>query len=119
MSDKRIQILSTLLPAHSDFQPILKKLREKYNLPEAGILDPDYAEQLLSEKDIPWETIRGEIKKEIEGIPDFWPPNTQKLFDRFRENPKAFTDPEAFIETLNIEQDEVRMIQSRSSIFWE
>lgn len=108
MANKRIQILSTLLPVHSDFQPILARLRRRYNLPEAGILDNDYAEHLLSEKDIPWEKVREEIKTEIENIPDFWPESMQNLFKSFRDNPKAKSDPEAFIDTLNIEQEEIR-----------
>ncbi|MEX2162606.1 MAG: hypothetical protein WD751_11945 [Anaerolineales bacterium] len=108
MADKRTQILSTLLPAHPDFQPILNMLRDKYNLPEGGILDSDYAEQLMSRTNIPWETIREEIKTEIENIPNFWPKSMQNLFKSFRDSPKAKTDPEAFIDTLNIEQEEIR-----------
>lgn len=108
MTDKRIQILSTLLPAHPDFQPILTKLRKKYNLPDTGIFDREYANQIFSEVEPPWETIKQEIKKEIENIPDFWPKSMQNLFKSFRDNPKAKTEPEAFIDTFNIEQEEIR-----------
>ena len=108
MTDPRIQVLSSLLPAHPDFQPILKKFRKKFNLPDAGIFDREYANQIFSELDIPWETIKEEIKTEIENIPDLWPQSMQNLFKSFQANPKAKTDPDAFIDTLNIEQEEIR-----------
>ena len=108
MSGKKIKILSTLLPAHSDFRPILLKIRQKYNLPNGGILDSDYAEQILAKPEIPWEAIRKEIKTEIETIPDFWPESMQNLLENFRKNPKAKTDPEEFTDTLNIDQEEIR-----------
>lgn len=107
MTDKRIQILSDMLPTHSDIQPILETLREKYDLPKGGIIDSDYAEQILERDDIPWETIREEVKAEIENISDLWPPGVHNLFASFREFPEAKENPDAFVESLDIEQGEV------------
>lgn len=103
-----IQVLSALFPAHADFQPIIKRIREKYNLPEGGILEGEYAELLLEDSEIPWETIRQEIKVEIENIPDLWPESFQKLFKGFHENPEAKTDPSIFFDTQGVEQGELR-----------
>lgn len=108
MAKSRILVLSTLLPAHADFQPILQRMREKYSLPESGILDAEYTERLLEDAEIPWETIRQEIKLEIENIPDLWPESIQKLFKGFQESPEAKTDPSTFFDTQGVEQGELR-----------
>lgn len=108
MAKRHLQVLSSLLPAHADFQPIIKRVREKYNLPEGGILEGEYAEWLLAAVETPWETIRQEIKLGIENIPDLWPESFQKLFKGFQENPEAKTDPSAFFDTQGVEQGELR-----------
>jgi hypothetical protein len=112
MTDKLSRVIGSLLPAHADFQPILQRIREKYSLPEGGILEGEYAEQLLEDAEIPWETIRQEIRTEIENIPDLWPESFQKLFKGFQENPEAKSDPSVLIEAQGIEQDEVRQLVS-------
>lgn len=66
-------VLSSIFPAHADLQPILREIREKYDLPKLGLLDRDISEQLLSDKDIPWDEIRNEIKEEVETESNFFP----------------------------------------------
>src|SRR3972149_8024885 len=110
MSEKHIRILSALLPSHADFHPILVRLREKYDLPEAGILDADYAELLMAEREIPWEKIRDELRRELEDVPDLWPGFMQNLIKSIRENPDAINDPDDFILQFNIEHEDVRLI---------
>ncbi|MCW5887750.1 MAG: hypothetical protein KIT07_06465 [Anaerolineales bacterium] len=85
-------------------------MSEKYNLPEGGILGGEYAERLLEETEIPWETIRQEIRLEIENVPDLWPESFQKLFKGFQENPEAKIYPSAFFDTdtQGVEQGELR-----------
>lgn len=107
MTSKNIHVISTLLPSHSELQPILGRMREKYDLPEGGIIDSDYAEQILERDNLPWETIREEIKTEIENIPDLWPPGVHNLFVSFRKFPEARENPDAFVESLELEQGEV------------
>ncbi len=110
MSNKRIRILSALLPSHKDFRPILDRIREKYNLPEAGILDKEYVDLLLSEGEPPWEEIKRELREEIENIDDLWPPVWQRLMKDIQSNPEVINDPNKYIDQLNIEQEEVRTV---------
>ena len=77
-------------------------------MPEGGILDAEYAESLLGDPEIPWQTIRQEIRTEIENIPNLWPESFQRLFKGFQENPQAKTNPSAFFDTQRVEQGELR-----------
>jgi len=47
-----------MFPAHADLQPILGKIREKYDLPKLGLMDKEISDLLLADKNIPWDEIR-------------------------------------------------------------
>jgi hypothetical protein len=66
-------LFSTLLPSHPDLLPILKNIREKYNIPEIGPDDDGMKEILLSDKDIDWQAVHQEIEVLIRNIPEFLP----------------------------------------------
>jgi len=51
-------VLSAMFPAHADLQPILGKIREKYDLPKLGLMDKEISDLLLADKNIPWDEIR-------------------------------------------------------------
>lgn len=72
MSRER-EILSALFPAHADLQPILKRLRSKYGLPDLGRLDKNLVELLMQQKDIPWDAIKRDIRAEVESRSEIFP----------------------------------------------
>jgi len=52
-----------MFPAHADLQPILGKIREKYDLPKLGLMDKEISDLLLADKNIPG--MRSENKLEM------------------------------------------------------
>src|SRR3990172_6075974 len=96
MSERKV--LSAVFPAHADLQPILKEIREKYNLPKLGLMDKDISELLLSDKDIPWDEIRQEIRTRIETLPEFLPEAIQNLRQLIQNSQSVLENPDTLIE---------------------
>jgi len=109
LSEKQAKILGALLPAHQDFQPILQRLREEYNLPDGGIIDKDYADFIL-EQDIPWEEVRKELKNEIINVPDLWPEKLINLLKQYYAYPALLEDPGSLMGDLEGEREDFKLL---------
>jgi hypothetical protein len=104
------EILSALFPAHADLQPILKQLREKYGLPDLGLLDKNLAGLLLSNKDIPWEEIKKEIRAEVEAGSEFFPPQIKPIQQFAQTNQAALEDPKKIVEAIQPTQEDIQAV---------
>ncbi len=106
MSERKI--LSEVFPAHADLQPILKRIREKYDLPDLGSFNKNLSNILLIEEDIPWDEIQAEIKSELENDSEFFPEAIQPVRRMIQSNPDALDNPEMFSETLLITPEDIQ-----------
>jgi len=76
---KESKLFDTLLPSSLDFQPIIKSIRDKFNLPEISPDDDPITEIYLGDEQIPLEDFRQEIKSLVEKIPDHLPPEISRI----------------------------------------
>ncbi len=102
------KILSEIFPAHADLQPVLKRIRTKYGLPDLGSLDKNLSNILLIEEDIPWNEIQAEIKAEIESDSEFFPEAIQPVRRLLKTNPNALKDPKQFSKELVITPEDIQ-----------
>lgn len=101
-------ILSEVLPAHADLQAILKRIREKFGLPDLGSFSRNLTSILLIEKDIPWDEIKEEIKSELEADTEFFPQAFQPVRNILKSKPEALEDPQKFSEELAITPEDIQ-----------
>jgi hypothetical protein len=99
---KETELFSSLLPSHPDLLPIIKRIREKYNIPE---IDPDdfgMKEILLSDNDIDWQSVLQEIEVQIRNIPELLPSSIKPLlkFIHAENQPLIFSNFEEVPEEL-------------------
>jgi len=64
---KETQLLGKLMPGHPDVIPIVKNIREKYQIPEVRPEDDIYA-ILLTRDDIDWEAVRQDIEAQVRNV---------------------------------------------------
>jgi len=74
------KLLGQLTPAHPDIIPILKTIREKYNLPEIAPGDDTLAEILGGENEIDLKVLHQDIETELRNNPDLLPSGTDNIF---------------------------------------
>lgn len=77
---KQSELLGTLLPGHPDFFPIIKNIREKYQIPEILPEDEDFANILLTNNEIDWQSVRADIEQQIRANEEILPPFTGMLY---------------------------------------
>jgi hypothetical protein len=77
---KEPKFFGTLLPSHPAFIPIVRSLREKYNLLEINPDDDPIHEIYLGDEIVPLEEFRREIEYRIRENLDFMPPDFLGLY---------------------------------------
>lgn len=110
-SDKNLReraVLSAIFPAHADLQPILKRLREKYGLPDLGQPDNNITDSLIPRKDFPWDEIKRDIRAEVEAHPEIFPREIQPVRQFAESNQAALDDPKTFLETAKFTQEDIQ-----------
>jgi hypothetical protein len=75
------KLLGKLTPAHPDLIPIIKTIREKYDIPEMEPGEETLAELLGGKAEIDYETMRADIEDELRQTPDLIPKETQNLIN--------------------------------------
>lgn len=108
------KLIGTLLPSHQYFIPILKDIREKYNIPEIGPEDDGITEILLADEDIDWEEVHQEIKNKISNLEEIFPeqllglielvknlPETSQMSEEAKDIPENLQEQfQAFFQTI-------------------
>lgn len=67
---KETELLGKLMPGHPDIFPIIKTIREKYEIPEVRPED-DISEILLTRDDIDWDAVKQDIDAQAKEFPFF------------------------------------------------
>lgn len=65
---KESELLGKLLPGHPDILPIIKNIRDKYQIPEVDPED-DIGAILLTRDDIDWEVVKQDIDAQVRDLP--------------------------------------------------
>lgn len=65
------ELLGEPFPSHPDVIPIIKNIREKYQIPPIDPEDEDITELLLTNYEIDWEAVRRDIETQVKNIPLF------------------------------------------------
>ncbi len=97
-----------MFPAHVDLQPIIKRIREKFDLPDLASFDKNLSNILLLEEEIPWNEIQDEIKSEIENASEFFPESLQPVRRMLHSDPNALDNPEKIMEILLITPEDIQ-----------
>ena len=113
MSERKI--LSEVFPAHADLQPILKRIREKYDLPDLGSFEKNLSNILLIDEEIPWDEIQAEIKIEVKNDSGFFPEAIQPVRRMIQSNPDVLDNPETLSETLLITPEDIQAASATCS----
>jgi hypothetical protein len=98
---KEAKFLGNLLPAHPDIIPIVKAVREKYNLHEVNPEEEPIEEIYLEDRIVPFEEFRQEIMSQIlENLDSLFPENFVKTYRTAKATSEAkeFTDIDQFSE---------------------
>jgi hypothetical protein len=86
------QALGKLTPAHPDVLPILKEIRENYQIPEISPLDNSLQILLRHELEFDWK----EIQEKLKNTPDILDEGLKKLYEGTKEYQEkgGIKDPE-------------------------
>ena len=92
---KETKIIGSLLPSHEDIMPILKEIREKYQIPEISSIDNEMKILLRHELEFDWVAIHAEILEKVREIPELWTEKSKKAYDAITKmESKGVEDPE-------------------------
>lgn len=84
-----------LSPSHSLILPILKDIRDKYQIPEISPTDDGFKLLLEHELEIDWKAVQNEILTRVKDVPDFLPEKTLKLYQEIKKlQSTPLQDPE-------------------------
>ena len=81
---KEAQLLGKLLPTHPDILPIMREIRDKYQIPEISPHDDSLKELLRYGLEIDWETVHAEILEKLKGK-DLLPQKARKAYDSWHK----------------------------------
>ena len=84
------ELLEKILPGHPDIFPIIENIREKYRIPPINPEDGDITQLLLTNDEIPWETVHQDIDDQVHKIPLFSDAGNEYV-RQIRQFAKAFT----------------------------
>ncbi|MBI5963982.1 MAG: hypothetical protein HY863_10940 [Chloroflexi bacterium] len=77
------QVLGNVLSSHPDILPIIRDVREKYNIPEITAEDSALLDILFSDESIDWETVRKDVEERVRTTPTLVSDEYLKIYKLF------------------------------------